>query len=64
MSGAFCVKCRRPISPRTAWKEVTGYVSPRGADSMVGRRDTGRLVCPECITRIRHNVNATQETLV
>jgi hypothetical protein len=64
VTGPFCHLCRKPVSARTAWKEVAGYVSPHGADSMVGRRDTGRLVCPECVTRIRHRVSVQQETLV
>lgn len=49
-----CVECGMPIEdPRKAWIQVVGYVSPKGKDSMIGRRDTGNLICVPCITRLK-----------
>jgi hypothetical protein len=49
-----CVECGRPIEePRKAWVQVVGYVAPKTKDKMIGRRDTGNLICVECITRLK-----------
>jgi hypothetical protein len=64
MSESRCHLCGKSLAPREAWKEVAVYVSPHGAKGSVGSRNTGRFACSECITRIRHNVSATQETLL
>lgn len=50
---------------RTAWKGTFGWVKPKGADSMVGRRDTGELAHESCILRIRHGLETQkQESLL
>jgi hypothetical protein len=64
MSESRCHRCGKSLVLREAWKEVAVYVSPHGAKGSVGSRDTGRFACPECIMRIRHNVSATQESLL
>lgn len=64
-----CKLCRIPIvgdDLRTAWKESAGWVRPKGADSMVGRHDTGELAHADCILKLRHGVDpaATQGSLL
>ena len=59
-----CKECGAELTNlRTAWKEATGYVSPHGADSMIGRRNTGRFICPDCALKIRHGLPIGQQVL-
>lgn len=54
VAGMSCIECGEPIpDPRQAWVQVVGYVAPKTKDKMIGRRDTGNLVCVPCITRLK-----------
>jgi len=61
-----CSLCGGPITydqQRLAWKQVVGWVKPKGSDSMVGRKDTGAFAHMECVVRIRHGLKVEQQTL-
>jgi len=61
-----CSLCGRPIEAddqRQAWKQVVGWVRPKGADSMVGRRDTGAVAHASCIVALRHGATLAQDQL-
>ena len=60
-----CKLCGREIAnPNQAWREQTGWVSPKGAKSMTGAHPTGELAHPECISLVRAHVSVTQEAMV
>jgi hypothetical protein len=63
--GVICKLCGQPIeNPKSAWREHLGWVSPIGAKSMMGARNTGELAHPECITKIRAKVSVEQTSLL
>jgi hypothetical protein len=48
-----CLRCKKPIrhDDRNVLREVTGFTRPRdqgGANHIIARHETGRLVCGEC----------------
>ena len=56
-----CKLCGQQIeNVRQAWKEQTGWVSPKGAKSMTGATATGELAHPECISLLRSKVAVGQ----
>lgn len=60
-----CKLCGKEIvSPRTAWKEQTGWVSPVGAKGMTLAHPTGDLAHAECVNLIRLGVDVKQESLI
>lgn len=59
-----CKLCGREIeSVRSAWKEQTGWVSPRGAKSMTQAHPTGALAHGDCISLLKSGINIQQTTL-
>jgi hypothetical protein len=61
----LCKLCQKPIeSPRQAWKEQTGWVSPVGAKGMTGAQTTGELAHAECVSLLRSGVSVAQERMV
>ena len=59
-----CKLCGRPIdSPRSAWKESKGWVSPHGAKGMTLAKPTGELAHPECVQLLKVGVNIEQSSL-
>ena len=62
---AVCKLCGRPIeSPRQAWREQIGWVSPVGAKAMTGARPTGEQAHAECVAQLRAGVAVGQDSLV
>ena len=60
-----CKLCGREIeSPRQAWREQVGWVSPHGAKSMTGAEQTGFLAHAECVSLLRSKVAIKQEALL
>lgn len=59
-----CMKCKRgPLTGPGLLYEVTGFEEPRsqgGANKIVNRRRTGRIICGGCL----HVVQGEQESLL
>lgn len=54
MSPPVCVHCGEAISnPKTAWKEMRGWVSPEGAKGFTQAKPTGRLIHESCMAVFR-----------
>ena len=62
-----CSLCGRPIETpeeqRRAWKQMVGWVTPRGSKSMTGAKPTGAFAHETCITRIRAGLSVEQNAL-
>ena len=59
-----CKLCGKPIeNVKLAWRESVGWVSPTGAKSMTGARQTGALAHSGCISIGRAGVSVEQQTL-
>lgn len=61
----YCDLCGlRPV--HEDYREITGWEKLRaqgGANHITARRETGRLACSECITRMRRGLALNQEQL-
>jgi hypothetical protein len=63
--GPRCKLCGGPIeTPKEAWREMTGWVSPKAGKAMTGATATGQLAHPTCIVALRHQVHVAQESLL
>ena len=61
----ICKLCGKEIeNVRQAWKEQTGWVSPRGAKGMTQAHPTGALAHAECISLLRAGVQLDQQALL
>jgi hypothetical protein len=61
-----CSLCGGPITPdqeRLAWKQMVGWVKPRGSKSMTGSKPTGAFAHDTCIIRLREGFAIEQQTL-
>jgi hypothetical protein len=58
-----CLRCEKPIEHmRHAYLEVVGFAKPTAertagtGSSLIGRRPSGRVLCPSCGTNLKHGV--------
>lgn len=66
-----CASCYAPIDPnkpagRLMAREVIGYALPRlqgGTNHVLDRRETGRILCPNCTRRVLDGVHLDQEVI-
>jgi hypothetical protein len=68
-SGVLCSQCEQPVNPNypDVLREVTGWSKLReqgGQNHVRFRRETGRLMCGACASRITHAGTAAQESLL
>lgn len=65
MSNRYCALCERQVNPHDedTYKEVVGFVGGPKKDSMVGRHDTGRFACGDCIKKLKEGQPPDQEEL-
>ena len=65
-----CMFCRAPIErpgSSLVLHEVTGFTKPRsagGANHIIGRTETGRLVCANCAGRVLRGIGLDQDSLL
>jgi hypothetical protein len=60
-----CKLCGKTIeSPRQAWKESVGWVSPNGAKAMTGAHSTGEFAHAECVSLLKLGISVEQEALL
>jgi hypothetical protein len=62
-----CSLCGRPMETleeeRNAWKQMVGWVSPKGSKAMTGAKPTGARAHATCIVRLRHGLSIEQSSL-
>ena len=62
-----CHKCNRRLETlRNAGFEVIGYEVPReqgGTNHLLGRKRTGKMICPGCLTKLKYGITEDQLTL-
>lgn len=63
-----CLVCGEPVVPSArVLHEVVGYTRPRsagGANHIIARRETGRVVCAKCSEGVQSGVDWRQEALL
>lgn len=63
-----CLHCGGPVRPGSrVLAEVVGYTRPRaagGANHIIARRETGRLVCEDCSPKVQRGEPAGQGRLL
>ena len=67
--GMRCTTCKSPVLPDdpNVLREIVGWMRPHEPgrrDQVVGRRETGGLMCGSCATRLQHGLPPQQETLL
>lgn len=65
---ARCASCGEPVKPSPlVLHEVVGYTRPRsdgGANHIIARRETGRLVCADCSLSVQRGDDPAQGSLL
>ena len=63
-----CLVCGEPVRPTSrTLTEIVGYTRPRsagGANHVIARRETGRVVCDVCAERVQAGIDEGQEALL
>ena len=63
-----CLVCGEPVQPNSrTLAEVVGYTRPRsagGANHIIGRRETGRVVCERCAIGVQAGIDERQGSLL
>ena len=60
-----CMSCGRGVDPASALalREVVGFAMPRKA-TLIERRETGRVMCPNCGVRLQRTGNPRQTDML
>lgn len=64
-----CMDCDQPFDPthRLTLREVVGFCRSRdagGQNHVIGRVETGRMVCPACAPKRQRGIDPGQGTLL
>lgn len=62
-----CSLCGKPMETledeKRAWKQMVGWVSPKGSKAMTGAKPTGARAHDTCVLRLRMKLSIEQESL-